>query len=50
MLVGGGVLGYRWVSIILYVWDTKISDEVYRISIRVCDIIYLNLFVGWVYL
>lgn len=47
---GWGVLGYRWVSIILYVWDTKISDEAYRISIRVCDIIYLNLFVGWEYL
>ena len=46
-LCWGWVVGYRWVSIILYVQDTRISDEVYRISIRVCDIIYLNLFVGW---
>ena len=47
-MLGRGVLGYRWVSIILYVYDTKISDEVYRVRIRICDIIYLNLFVGWV--
>ena len=46
--VGGGVLGYGWVSIIPYVWDTGISDEVYGIGIGICDIIYLILFVGWV--
>ena len=39
-----------YLSIIPYVWDTRISDEVYRVSIRVCEMIYLILFVGWVYL
>ena len=41
---------YMYLSIILYVQDTRISDEVYRVSIRVCEIIYLILFVGWVFL
>lgn len=37
-----------YLSIILYVQDTRISDEVYRVRIISCDIIYLILFVGWV--
>ena len=39
---------YMYLDIILYVQDTRISDEVYRVSIISCEIIYLILFVGWV--
>lgn len=37
-----------YLDIILYVQDTRISDEVYKVSIISCEIIYLILFVGWV--
>lgn len=36
-----------YLSIIPYVWDTRISDEVYRVRIISCEMIYLILFVGW---
>ena len=31
----------------LYNWDSDNNDNVYRISVRICDKIYLILFVGW---
>ena len=37
-----------YLDIILYVQDTRISEEVYKVSIINCEIIYLILFVGWV--
>ena len=37
-----------YLDIILYVQDTRISDEVYRVRIISCEMIYLILFVGWV--
>ena len=45
-MLGGEGIGYRYMVRYLYNWDSDNKDNVYRISIRVCDIIYLNLFVG----
>ena len=39
---------YMYLDIILYVQDTRISEEVYRVRIINCEMIYLILFVGWV--
>lgn len=50
IFVGGGGMGYRYMVRYLYRWDSDISDRVYRVRIIDCDIIYLILFVGWVYL
>lgn len=42
-----GISDYMYLSIM---WDTRISDEVYRVRIISCEMIYFILFVGWVYL
>ena len=47
-VLGEEGMGYRYMVRYLYRWDSDISDEVYRVRIISCDIIYLILFVGWV--
>ena len=49
-MLGRGVLGYRYMVRYLYRWDSDISDKVYRVRIISCEMIYLILFVGWVFL